>query len=430
MSIKDIHYFCGDLSGLMFPADIDGLVASGTEFLTKAFRASGILDERGCVSAVDRLAAFEGGSTGQKAELTVSYNSVSKPLSKHLFVKFSRDFNDSKRDSTRVQMASEVYMARLSAMPGFPLMIPRCFFADYHAESGSGILITERVPFGEADIEPLKPKSVDHMYLDVVAYYRCVLADLGTLAGTHAAGKLSTMVEQWFPFNPKTLLVDTRPAPTTADLAVKIDQFESFIEAYPQLLPSSIASPALILTLREGAPMIVAAEAAIFDVLGADPAYIALCHWNAQLDNAWFWRSDKNDLRCGLMDWGNAGQLNVAMAIWGCLCGAQIQVWEQIDDLVAVFIEAFYRAGGRMLRREQVMAHLDLYIAHMGVRYMLDTPSYIQSRLPAGSRPNGYLDPIIQDDERLRSQLAILTNFLGRWVRRDYSAMIRAFITE
>jgi len=71
-----------------------------------------------------------------------------------------------------------------------------------------------------------------------------------------------------------------------------------------------------------------------------------------------------------------------------------------------------------------------LYIAHMGLRYMLDTPSYIQSRLPAGSRPNGYLDPIIQDDERLRSQLAILTNFLGRWVRRDYSAMIRAFITE
>ena len=29
---------------------------------------------------------------------------------------------------------------------------------------------------------------------------------------------------------------------------------------------------------------------------------IALCHWNANIDNAWFWREPDGALRCGLID--------------------------------------------------------------------------------------------------------------------------------
>ncbi|NBP81594.1 hypothetical protein EBU58_12950 [bacterium] len=38
-------------------------------------------------------------------------------------------------------------------------------------------------------------------------------------------------------------------------------------------------------------------------------------------------------------------------------------------------------------------------------------------------------DPVIQGDERIRSQLAILANFLGRWMTRDYCAMMRELIS-
>jgi len=31
----------------------------------------------------------------------------------------------------------------------------------------------------------------------------------------------------------------------------------------------------------------------------SDPKLIALCHWNANIDNAWFWRDEASVLRCG-----------------------------------------------------------------------------------------------------------------------------------
>ena len=424
------HEFSGDLSGLTCPADYHSLAASGARFLTHAFRKTGVVSHSESVSAIESLTPFEGGSTGRKAVLTVSYEPANPTLQRQLFVKFSRDFEDPARDLTRVQMASEIYIAQLSAMPGFPVVIPRCFFADYEAASGSGILITEQIPFGEQGIEPLMPKSVDHLYSDASAYYRLVLKTLGTLAGTHSAGKLPSTVEQWFPYAPETLLVNTRKPPSAAELAVKIDQLERFLESYPGLLPLPCTVSEMISSLRQGAHLVADAEQSIFSELAADRSYIALCHWNAQLDNAWFWQDATGERQCGLMDWGNAGQLNVAMAIWGCLCGAHNELWGHIDEMLEVFINAFCQAGGKPLDHSRVMTHLDLYIAHMGVRYMLDTPFSVQARLPAGSSPTSYLDPVIQGDERMRSQLAILANFLGRWMTRDYCAMIRELISK
>lgn len=423
----DLNVFRGDLSGLTFPADYESLTTYGADFLTRAFRKTGILTNAERVSCIDALMPFEGGSTGRKAVLWVSYESKNASLAKKLFVKFSRDFDDSARDLTRVQMASEIYMAQLSAVSDFPVLIPRCFFADYHAETGSGILITEQVLFGESGIEPLMPKSVDHLYANPASYYRLVLDKLGTLAGAHSAGKFPAVVKEWFPYAPEKLLVNVRKPPSVAELDAKLDHLERFIGDFGALLPKTLTAPELIPSLREGVPRVVASESLIFRELSADPSYIALCHWNAQLDNAWFWRNADNALQCGLMDWGNAGQLNVAMAIWGCLCGAQAGLWDDIDDYVDVFVTAFHRAGGASLSRARVLAHLDLYIAHMGVRYMLDVPAYISSRLPADCQPADYLDPHIQTDERMRSQLAIFTNFLGRWLRRDYASMMREF---
>ena len=42
---------------------------------------------------------------------------------------------------------------------------------------------------------------------------------------------------------------------------------------------------------------------------------VAFCHWNANIDNAWFWRDEDGHLACGLMDWGNVGQMNMVTAI-------------------------------------------------------------------------------------------------------------------
>jgi len=68
-------------------------------------------------------------------------------LDTDLFVKFSRDVDNPIRDRGKTQMESEVLFASLSGAPGFPITVPAIQFADYHRDTGTGILITERIHF-------------------------------------------------------------------------------------------------------------------------------------------------------------------------------------------------------------------------------------------------------------------------------------------
>lgn len=54
----------------------------------------------------------------------------------------------------------------------------------------------------------------------------------------------------------------------------------------------------------------------------------------------------------GLMDWGRVGQLNVAFALWGCLGGAPLEVWDNhLEELLALFSTEFAARAGRTSRR-------------------------------------------------------------------------------
>ncbi len=85
----------------------------------------------------------------------------------------------------------------------------------------------------------------------------------------------------------------------------------------------------------------------MWDYLADHPDYVALCHWNANVDNAWFWRDHDGMLHCGLMDWGCAGQMNVAMALWGAMSGAETDLWDHhLDELLGLFVDEVRRCGG------------------------------------------------------------------------------------
>lgn len=85
-------------------------------------------------------------------------------LKRALFVKFSRNFHDKVRDGGRHFMPPEVRLANLSRMPGFPVMVPRCLFADIEGTSRSGLIIRECIAFGQGAIEPHHPKCLDHLH--------------------------------------------------------------------------------------------------------------------------------------------------------------------------------------------------------------------------------------------------------------------------
>ena len=386
----------GDQFSLPFPADAAALRDGGAQFLTDAFRASGALVLDNAVAGITDFREIAEGSTGRKVVLSVEYDAAESGLHTELFVKFSRDFDNPIRDRGKTQMEPEVRFASLSRTPGFPIAVPTALFGDYDLQTGTGILITERIPFGSNGIERQYHKCLDYDMPEPLEHYRALLTAVARLAGTHRAGRLPADLIAHFPLDVQAATVGNR-APLSPDaLDRRLTQLAEFAEAHPGLLPANVASAEFLSRLRADAPRISAHEDFVAHQLAADTDYVALCHWNANVDNAWFWR-DTNGLHCGLMDWGCVSQMNMGMALWGAMSGAETPLWDRhLDELLHVFVSEVRRGGGPALDPDRLRRHTLLYAATMGVAWLLDVPALIRKRFGA-SVPGDRTDPRIRD---------------------------------
>jgi len=415
----------GDLTGLPIPADGAALQVGGEAFLTDAFRAFGALDAATRVAKIESLEHCPGGSTGQKFFLTVAYDPPSPHLYTTLFVKFSRDFTDPIRDRGRYEMAAEVQFAAISHQPGFPIHVPAAYFADYHQASGTGVLITQRIAFGAAGIEPQHQKCLDHELIDPIRYYRTIIRALVRLAAAHKSGRLSAAIEASFPFDKEAAIASDPIRFDEAQLRAQVAAFAEFAAKYPQLLPPSLQAPAFFARLADEVGRFLKHELTIKRFLQSNSDLIALCHWNAHIDNAWFWRDDSGELQCGLIDWGRVRQMNVAYALWGCLSGASLDIWERhLPSLLELFVRELHQHGGPRLDVQELKLHLQLYVATMGIAWLLEAPARILFRLPAAATATGPHDLIFRSSETARNQLHIATVFLRFWQTDDFGAAL------
>jgi hypothetical protein len=399
----------GDSTGLSFPADPATLRDGGTSFLSKAFGTP--------VTEILRCEDVAGGSTGRKMLLDVVYGSPRDDLHTELFVKFSRDFDDPLRDHGRTQMDSEVRFAALSRSPGFPIAVPSAQFADYQADTGTGILISERIRFGVNGIEPQYHKCLDYEMPAAADHYRALLTAVARLAGTHRSGRLPAELTDHFPVDLQAAAVGEPPPLTPQKLQRRLARLAEFAGTHPGLLPDSVRTPEFLARIDAEAPRVLGAEAAIWNHLTDAKDFIALSHWNANVDNAWFWSDEDGALQCGLMDWGCVSQLNLAMAIWGAMSGAETTLWDNhFDELVALFCDEVHASGGPRLDPAELCHQVLLYVALMGITWLLDVPALIRAKAPdAVSRT----DPAIKGDEGVRAPLQMLTNVLNLWASRD-----------
>jgi len=419
----------GDATGLRLPAHAGALRDGGAEFLTVAFRASGAL---GADNRVTRITQFEecpGGSTGCKLLLAVDYARPADGLHRELFVKFSRDFDDPIRDRGRTQMELEIRFAQLSRVSGFPIAVPVCYCADYHAASGTGVLITQRIGYGREGIERHYDKCRDDELPEPLAHYQALLTAVARLAGSHKAGRLPAGVSEQFPFDASRLTVGERAPYTAQQLQNRVARYAEFALAHPALLPANIRAPAFIERLMAQVARFPEQEAAIRDDLGSRLEFVALCHWNANIDNAWFWRNAGGALECGLMDWGCVSQMNVAMAIWGAMSAADTALWDRhLDELLALFVTEFRRSGGPALELAILKRQLMLYVALMGLAWLLDAPAYLRVLVPDLAEMQSRHDPRIRDNEAARTQLQMLTTFLTLWETQDFGGVLDGFL--
>jgi len=402
---------------LSFPADPAALRDGDVGFLTKAFQTP--------VTKMTRCEEIPGGSTGRKILLDVEYADTTTERHRELFVKFSRDFDDPIRDRGRTQMESEVRFATLSLSPGFPIAVPHAQFADYHGDTGTGILITQRINFGTNGIERQYEKCLDYEMPRPADHYRALLTGLARLAGAHRSGRLPERLTSEFPVDLQAAAVG-EPPPLTADrLHRRLARLAAFAETHPGLLPANVRSPEFLGRFAQQAPQVMEQEQAIWRYLAEARDYIALSHWNANVDNAWFWTDSAGELQCGLMDWGCVSQLNLAMAIWGAMSGAETDLWnahfEELLDLLCVEVHA---SGGPELDPAELERQVLLYVALMGVTWLLDVPALIRAKAPDGGSATLRTDAAIKGDESVRAPLQMLVNVLNLWESRDFAGAL------
>ncbi|MDE2405559.1 MAG: hypothetical protein KGM17_12905 [Sphingomonadales bacterium] len=417
----------GDISGLEFPAHRDALQAGGAPFLTRAFRASGVLGEDNQVTRITRLDEWTLGGTGTKALLSVAYAREEPGLSTDLFVKFSRNFDDKVRDGGRYHMPPEVRLANLSRAPGFPVAVPRCYFADIEQSTLTGILITQRIAYGEGPIEPYHPKCMDQDLPEPLAHYRALLSNLARLSGAHKAGCLGARVERDFPFD-REAMIARRPRFDLPLLAKRLARLAEFILEYPHLVPDDVADRAFLDRFRAEALLVAERQEELARFLHSRPDLIALCHMNANIDNAWFWRDDGGQLQAGLIDWGSVGQMSVASSIWGCIGAGEPDLHDRfLPELLDHFVAEYARAGGPSLARDELQQHLELHVM-LSALHMTTAPPAILRELPDPGVAADRYDPVFAAHETARVQLKVTVSLLAMWARHDLgrAAMARA----
>jgi hypothetical protein len=415
----------GDISGLDFPSHPEALKSGGPEFLTRAFRASGALGADNSVTRITGLDEWMLGGTGVKALLSVAYERDPPGLARDLFVKFSRNFHDKVRDSGSYHMPPEVRLANLSRDPDFPVPVPKCFFADIQQKTLTGVIITERIAYGQGAIEPHHPKCMDHILPDPLAHYSALVTNLARLSGAHKSGRLGDAVERDFPFD-LDILIPRRPRVDLPLLVKRINRLAEFILQYPHLFPAHIADHAFLEAFCAQAPLVARQQGDILHFLHAHPAMIALCHMNANIDNAWFWREPDGALRSGLIDWGSVGQMSVAASIWGCIGAAEPETHDRhLEELLDLFAPEFARAGGPMLDPCELAQHLELHVM-MSALHMTTAPPAILRELPDPQAAADRFDPIFTGHETARVQLKVTTSLLNMWSRRDLGRHLRA----
>jgi hypothetical protein len=422
----DRRRVAGDIFGLEIPADPETLVADGTDFLTRAFHASGALAADNRVCRIAEVEEFLGGGTGRKLVLTLAYELPQPALTEQLFIKFSRNFANELWDRARFTMISEANFAVLSRSQDFPVPVPACLFADVESESGTGLIITECITYGRNGVEALYPKCLDYTVPEPVEHYKAILKGLARLSGAHRGGRLSPEFDNKFLYDREQASAVFTIRVPEEKLIQRANRMFDFIERYPKLFPENVRAPEFREQFVRDIPDLVAAQDRIGEVLYGNPEFIAFAHWNANIDNCWFWRDGEGALQCGFVDWANAGQISVAQSVSGAISGAEPYIWnEHLDELLVVFVEEYAVQGGPRLSLDEMRLHSLLIVAVSGLSYSMGAPIAIARDIEKIDAIESYRDDCFRAHENARIQLHMMTKMLNVWQTRRLGDVVR-----
>jgi hypothetical protein len=418
----------GDHVGTAFPASVDALLEDAPGHLTRLFRATGAIGPDNVVTEITHWREFFGGGMGRKMEIDVRYAHAAPDLPTRLFAKFTREFGDPLRELFSPVMDPEVRFAMLSRRADFPVRVPWCLFGDYSLADKTGLLITERVPYGAEGVEPALEKCLDYRIADPLPYYEAQTRAIAALAAFHRSGQFGDAVERQFPFQPDSPAM-VKVIPFDRDgLAEKLTALRVFAREAPQLLLPELTDPDFLDAFCADAAVVLEKEEALWAFLHGQADLVALAHWNMNPDNAWFWRDQAGVLQSGQLDWGGVGQANIAQSYFGMVCAAETDFLDRHDaHLRALLLERLAALGGPTIDAELFDRCVLIATALLGVAWMLDATALIAAEIADHASLADRYDPRIRDAFIPRAQLHLMTVFLWLWRRHDMGAAIRRF---
>jgi hypothetical protein len=261
---------------------------------------------------------------------------------------------------------------------------------------------------------------------EALEHYRAILKGLARLSGAHRGGRLSPEFDKKFPFNREQASAVMAIRATEEKVIQRANRMFDFIERYPKLFPENVCAREFRKQFMGDLPDVLAAESRIREILFGDPSFIAFAHWNANIDNCWFWRNANGELQCGFLDWANAGQLSVAQSVSGAISGAEPFVWnEHLDELLNTYIGEYAEQGGPRLRLDELRLHNLLIVVVSGVAYSMGAPLVIEREIQNIDAAESYRDECFRRYENSRIQLHMMTKVLNVWQTRQLGDLIR-----
>ena len=425
MSDSQDFWTNGELCNISFPYTYDAFYEAGPEFLTDAFRTTGAIEESNQVIAVENFQEVAAGGMGRKARFTVRYAEPAPHLKSVLFAKFSLEADHHLRHIYEGVMNSEVALALLSRDTDFPIKVPECYFADLNAEQGEALLITECIPFGQEGVEPEIEKAMDHQLTNTEEYYHAIARALSRLAAYDKSGKLQSPLVSHLKPGIKTHPVIGLPP---EELDQKLDALGEFIQTGHNLLPAQYCDKEFADSLAKWVPKTFKHYHAIKDDLNAHPKLAAICHWNPNIDNGWFWRDENKQMQAGLFDWGNVGNINLASAFCSSIAFTEIEVLEKhFDALVDTLLSEYKEYCGVEVTTEDFQDCFNLLVATDLTALLLDLPAFLTSLHPDLDSYESYRDPRLEKDFVSRLRVVGFRGYSYLWKQKNVNGTLERY---
>ncbi|WP_461160071.1 hypothetical protein [Sphingobium sp. TomMM35A] len=358
----------GDHYGLAFPISPKMLAEFGTAFLTKAFRASGVMSADNEVTEIVELKPVGVPGASERSLLTLAYARDEPGLHTHLFAKFPPADPDHKFGLIRLG-SGEVDMQRLGSEIDLPVTTAKYYFGDHCARTTNFILITERIAFGVPPVEPAYRKGYDHEIGGVEEHYALLARSLAHLVAAHKCGRLGPEIESLFPFGGAA-----RDFDPVRDAGAKIARLSTFVtQTAPQLFVAEAREPSFMERWAEDVLFGLEHKDAVIAYLHANRDYTGLCHPNLNVDNAWYWRDPAGRRHVGLLDWGGAGQMSIAQALSGMMMMPQpLRYAELVDLVLGTFVEELADKSGVVLDPAELRLQYKASLYSTAIAMILD----------------------------------------------------------